>query len=403
MNRIIRIIGTLAGVFVLVACSENGKVEADSCLWKPFSAISEQEGYPSIGVSAMYAGVNNQHLLMAGGANFPNTPVADGGKKAYYKQIFTKRINAVDAEWTYAGDLPVTAAYGASVSTPSGIVCLGGNNETGAFNSVLRYQIGETGLLQKCDTLPQLPCRIDNFAAANDRHVIYVAGGNIDGMPGNRVFCLDQNKPELGWCELNSFPGLPRVQPVLTFQKIKDRRVLVLAGGFCGYTSENEIPEIAKDIAILDIESGVWSVKQGPVTPDKKTIALGGACAVAINDSLSLYTGGVNDSIFLSALNREKEMKLAQTEQQTNVFDSLKRVQRDYLLEPASFYQFNPYSLVYNVAKDQWSILRKDSSTARAGAMMVADADSVYLFNGEAKPGIRTGANLMIAIACIHD
>lgn len=403
MNRIIRIVAALAGVLVLVACSKNGKAVADSCLWKSFPAISEQEGYPAIGVSAMYAGVNNRHLLMAGGANFPNTPVADGGKKAYYKQIFTKRINAVDADWTYVGDLPVTAAYGASVSIPSGVVCLGGNNESGAFNSVLRYQISETGLLQKCDTLPQLPCKIDNFAATNDGNVIYVAGGNIDGIPGNRVFCLDLNMQEMGWSELNSFPGFPRVQPVLTFQRIKNRRVLVLAGGFCGYTSENEIPKVAKDIAILDIESGVWSVKQGPVTPDKKTIALGGACAVAINDSLSLYTGGVNDSIFLSALNREKEMKIARMEENTKALDSLQHVQRDYLLEPASFYQFNPYSLVYNVAKDQWGILIKDFSTARAGAMMVAAADSVYLFNGEAKPGIRTGENLMIALSCIQD
>lgn len=403
MNRIIRIVATLAGVFVLVACSKNGKADADSCLWKSFPAISAQEGYPSIGVSAMYAGINNQYLFMAGGANFPNTPVADGGKKAYYKQIFTKRINAVDADWAYVGDLPVTAAYGASVSIPSGVVCLGGNNDSGAFNSVLRYQISETGLLLKCDTLPQLPCKMDNFAAANDENVIYVAGGNMDGSPANRVFCLDLNKQEMGWHELNSFPGLPRVQPVLTFQKIGDRRVLVLAGGFCGYAAQNVDPEVAKDVAILDIESGVWHVKQGPVAPDNKTIALGGACAVAINDSLSLYTGGVNDSIFLSALNREKEMKIARMEDNTKALDSLQLEQRNYLLEPASFYQFNPYSLVYNAAKDEWSILRKDFSTARAGAMMVAASDSVYLLNGEAKPGIRTGENLMIATACIQD
>ncbi|MGL5561898.1 MAG: hypothetical protein ACRDCN_04660, partial [Tannerellaceae bacterium] len=295
MNRIIRIISAFAGVCALVACSENKKIASDACLWNTFPSVSAQKDYPAIGVSAMYAGVNNQHLFMAGGANFPDTPVADGGKKAYYMQIFTKRIGDTGSEWCYVGDLPTTAAYGASVSTPSGIVCLGGNNEYGAFNTVLRYQISENGLLQKCDTLPQLPCKMDNFAAANNGNIIYVAGGNVDGSPGNRVFCLDTDHLNTGWLELESFPGKPRVQPVVSFQRIEGKGILVLAGGFCGYSAQNVDPEVAKDIAILDIENGVWRVKQGPVSPDQKTIALGGACAVAVDDSLTLYTGGVND------------------------------------------------------------------------------------------------------------
>ncbi len=403
MNRIIRILSALTGAFILTACGDTEKADADSCLWKPFPAISAQEDYPSIGVSAMYAGVNNGCLFMAGGANFPNVPVADGGKKAYYKQIFTKRVSAEDSKWVYAGDLPVTAAYGASISTPSGIVCLGGNNESGAFNSVLRYVISETGLLQKCDSLPQLPCKMDNFAAANNGNVIYVAGGNIDGVPGNRVFCLDLDRLATGWSELSAFPGLPRVQPVLTFQQAKGRNVLVIAGGFCGYTDRNENPEVASDIAVFDLENNTWNIRRGPVSPSQNTIALGGACAIALNDSLSLYTGGVNDSIFLSALNREKEMKIARANESVEVLDSLMRVQRDYLLEPISYYQFNPYTLVYNVASDSWRIAKKDMATARAGAMMVASDEIIYLFNGEVKPGERTADNQMISKTCIRD
>ena len=34
------------------------------------------------GVSALYAGVIEGNLLIAGGCNFPDIPVADGGKKS---------------------------------------------------------------------------------------------------------------------------------------------------------------------------------------------------------------------------------------------------------------------------------------------------------------------------------
>lgn len=35
------------------------------------------------GVSALYAGVIDGNLLIAGGCNFPDTPAADGGKKSF--------------------------------------------------------------------------------------------------------------------------------------------------------------------------------------------------------------------------------------------------------------------------------------------------------------------------------
>ena len=35
------------------------------------------------GVSAMYGGVSSGDIIIAGGCNFPDTPVADGGKKVY--------------------------------------------------------------------------------------------------------------------------------------------------------------------------------------------------------------------------------------------------------------------------------------------------------------------------------
>ena len=47
---------------------------------------TEEQGFDK-GVSACYCGVINGYLYIAGGCNFPDKPVAEGGKKRFYKAI----------------------------------------------------------------------------------------------------------------------------------------------------------------------------------------------------------------------------------------------------------------------------------------------------------------------------
>lgn len=48
------------------------------------------------GVSACYAGHIGSTLIMAGGCNFPDKPVAEGGTKRYYRGIYAARISKSD-------------------------------------------------------------------------------------------------------------------------------------------------------------------------------------------------------------------------------------------------------------------------------------------------------------------
>jgi len=58
-------------------------------------ADSDNAGY-NLGVSAMFAGVSSDRLVIAGGANFPDKPAADGGRKAYYNDIFVLEDSVAD-------------------------------------------------------------------------------------------------------------------------------------------------------------------------------------------------------------------------------------------------------------------------------------------------------------------
>ena len=54
---------------------------------------TEEQGFDK-GVSACYCGVFNGYLYIAGGCNFPDKPVAEGGKKRFYKAIYAAKLNA---------------------------------------------------------------------------------------------------------------------------------------------------------------------------------------------------------------------------------------------------------------------------------------------------------------------
>ena len=189
------------------------------------------EGEPgfSLGVSACYAGIYQGELLIAGGCNFPETPAAEGGKKKFYQGIYAADASADSVfVWRKVGQLPVAAAYGVSVSTPRGIVCVGGSNENGSLSAVYRLSLSDDKQAVIVDTLPSLPCTMDNMSGSVVDYTLFVAGGNVNGKPSNGLYCLNLGNPETGWQQLPDFPGAPRVQHV--WDSVKRMRHFYICG-----------------------------------------------------------------------------------------------------------------------------------------------------------------------------
>ena len=108
------------------------------------------------GVSAPFAGCIGEDLVIAGGCNFPDVPAEKGGTKVYYKDVYAARIEKDTLlSWSIVGELPQPMAYGFSVSTSDGIVCVGGMNENGAMEKAFRLSMVNGKL--KMEDLPSLP------------------------------------------------------------------------------------------------------------------------------------------------------------------------------------------------------------------------------------------------------
>ena len=289
----------------------------------------------SLGVSAPFAGIHNGVLIVAGGCNFPDKPVTEGGAKRYYSEIFV----LLPEGWKEIDRLPRPVAYGATVSTPEGIVCIGGN---------------ENG--QPCHTFLRL-----NLA-------------NI----------------EKGWEQLPDFPGAARVQPVLATGESPNGTRIYLAGGFQPILNEEE-PIVPTDVLVFDPATFTW--QQETVLPPFKDGAnrtLTGGCAVTFQTDKILFMGGVNYDCFLAAIARPIHLAKAEAAQDSAAITRLQAEAKAYMHHPVEWYRFNTTLLQYDLSTKAWSDLGEYEQLARAGAGAVIQDGRLTIINGELKPGIRT-------------
>lgn len=330
----------------------------------------EPESGLDAGVSASFAGIADGLLITAGGCNFPGNPMAQNAQKKFYKGIYA--IDPAKAEgcgdWEKIGELPEAVAYGVYADTPKGVALIGGTTATKALKSAMLLTMD--GGVAQLSPLPDFPGTIDNAYACAIGNVVYVAGGNFNGTPSNTLFALDLDNLANGWEQLPSFPGNPRVQPVLAAGKnAKGQMRLYMFGGFAG-KGEGREASLETDGYEYNPEKKKWTAISGPADENGEALSTGGGIAALLPSGEIFVTGGVNKDVFLGALRNQPA---------------------DYLSHPEEWYKFNGRALLYDPAKQAWRIAASDPRLARAGAAVAVGADgTAYVMGGELKPRIRT-------------
>lgn len=344
------------------------------------------------GVSAPFTGFVEGRMLVGGGCNFPATPAAKGGAKEYYNDIYA--YSAEEDSWERIGSFPKGLAYGASVVHGDEWICLGGNNNDGA--SVDVYSIRISGDTCTVDTLPSLPATMDNFAAVKSGNRIYVTGGNHNGQPRNEFFAFDLYQRN-EWVRLADFPGPSRVQPLL-LQGVNGG--VLLMGGFKNGTLK-EIPILSEKVYTYSPQEDVWREETTlPLSLETNHYpCAAGGFGLTLNDSTLLIGGGVNQSVFMQALDTDRQIAEAIQNGDTEYAEELTAAKKEYMNHPVEWYQFNPELYLYNIYTGQWTWLGAYPATAKAGAGIVSDGNFVYVIGGELKPGIRTDEVYALAIS----
>ena len=318
-----------------------------------------------IGLKGMFAGTSEGRVLLAGGSNFP-VPQREGGRKTFHRAIYFRPVNAdpVDA-WTKAADeLPTGLGEGASVTTPHGLLWIGGHDGATPVGSVylIKWRPGERRVARV--RLPDLPLGVTNAAAALADNCVYVAGGEGSQGAQRTFWRLDLTKAiadpaNARWDILPAWPGRARSGGILVPVTTPRGAGLWWGGGVAAPARSSA--DYLKDAYVYSVTRNEWS--EGAMMP--RGAVLG--AAVAIDDSRFLVLGGSDGHDFA----RMKEL------------GDRYRIPSDVLL--------------YDARMDRWSNAGA-MPLGTVGSAVVQVVDGWLVAGGEYSPGLRTALVFRLAV-----
>jgi predicted alpha-1,2-mannosidase/cyclically-permuted mutarotase family protein len=321
-------------------------------------------------------------VYVAGGYNYPEKNAHENGKKRFYSQI----LGWSGKEWWTAGRLRQPIASGVAIEMPGGFVYIGGENARGAQHAVDLYRF-EPGSLPVIESLPSLPVAMHDMAGIKVGQRIYIAGGLANGQASNALLMLDLSLLDEGWQSLPDFPGPPRVRPVIT-AALKDGIVSLYLWGGYAIGDVASMSSVSIDGLRYEIGRGLWSSLLPPVDSKGELVYLGGAAAARWNDTLTVFTGGYNSSVFLRSIERDA------------FFKGVERVslRRNYFSRDPQWHRFNTKLMMFDSANDRWMELLSSPQLARTGAAAVRIQDKLLVFQGEMKPGESSQESFLVQL-----
>jgi len=205
-------------VFVTIACLFVGLGAALGAERESGRGILTWGALPDLpqAISGHFAGVSNDVLIVAGGAHFP-VSLFEGGQKVWLHSIYALAHSR--KKWRMVSKLDRGLAYGATITTDDGLLCIGGGDSERNYAEVfkLRWSDGQIRRTPLSD-LPK-PCAM--LSAALLDNTIYVAGGQDSptataAMENFWALNLSKSKPR--WETLQPWPGPARILPVAAAQ-----------------------------------------------------------------------------------------------------------------------------------------------------------------------------------------
>lgn len=126
----LRLLSWLLGLSCLPLLATAQDKPLDKLIWSPLPDLPPAPGQTQQkGLAGAFSGVHQDALILAGGANFPQALPWEGGTKVWWDDIYVL-VRQADGSYRWLTDpswkLPQPLAYGVSIPTPEGLLCIGG-------------------------------------------------------------------------------------------------------------------------------------------------------------------------------------------------------------------------------------------------------------------------------------
>lgn len=325
------------------------------------------------GLAGAAAGVHNGVLLIAGGANFPDSMPWQGGHKKYYNDVY---VLQQDHQWhSKPKKLPFHFAYAASVSTPEGILCIGGEDDAGARQAVFLLQWNTAKQEVEVKDMPPLPQAITNASAAMIGNMVYVAGGETAEQTVSSFYRFDPADGK--WQRLPDLP-LAVSHTVTVAQSNGEYPCMYVFGGRTRTASG--ISELHNSAYQFDPKLNSW----------KKLQSITGAPA------LSAGTGITSGATYILLIGGDKGNIFTQIETYNakiaggNDAAEKQRLQAEKLPLLNEHKGFSRDVYLYNTVTNAWAKIGELPYETPVTTTAVKWGRDIYIPSGEIKPGVRT-------------
>ena len=337
------------------------------------------------GLAGAFSALHGEVLILAGGANFPEGAPWEGGKKVWWKDIYVlEKSPEGEPRWLTnpAWKLPVPLAYGVAVSTPDGLLCIGGNNEAQVSDQVFLVRWNaETGQIT-VEEKSAMPVPLAFAAGAKVGNQVYVAGGQQSNPgPATDTF-LSLDLVTYQWQTLPAFPGPPRVVPVAAAQSDGLDDCFYLFGGRS--VSPGQPTQPLSDAYRYHPGKKQW-VRLSDITPTgEQPVAVMAATAVATGANHILVLGGDGGEVFLRLEALDQQIAQATDSVTAAVLTQQKR--QMLTTHPG----FSRDILSYNTVTDTWNKIAELPQGSQVTTHAVRWNGAIVIPSGEVRPGVRT-------------
>ena len=392
-------IGILSIYFLLGLLQCFGQEPEELLNWEEIATLPNEKG-----LNGSFSGIHNDVMIVAGGANFPATPAWKGGPKKWYDSIYVLERSGEGWNWIDQIDtkLDRPLAYGASIATKEGLLCIGGDNSDGIYSEVflLSWDAKDRKLIK--EDLEPLPFALSGMGIGQVDDLIYLVGGKLSSArPVSNTFLSfnltgQLGRPQFTWKQLDDFPGESRVQPVVVGQSNGHQNCLYVFSGLHVKPGSDDPYRMLSDVLQFDPHKQKWTEKEqvpSNDTPGLDNGYIAAAPAVAVGGSHILIfggAGGINQHLSERSklIGRIEQIKKDSSAVQdaSKVIDSLQSLSNS-LLEVT---RFTPTTWSYHTITDTWTtkgLMPFDSQVVTNAFYWKND---IVLAGGELKPGVRS-------------
>lgn len=335
--------------------------------------------YEQCGLAGPLAGVASEHLIVAGGSNFPGGLPWQGGMKTYYEDIYWLDLSDGHKGWKLSETkLPEPMAYAASVSVNDEIYCIGGETSNGLLPLVLKMEKRNTDI--QVESLTDYPVPVSNCSAASIGRMIYVAGGIGSKGAHSLFYRADISQQILSWEKLPDLPVAVSHAVVAAQSDGKEECIYVLGGRNETWEPTRFFSEVWKYSPIQNAWQKAGEISSGNHLPQK--LAAGSGIAMGRNH-IYLF-GGDSGELF----NRTETMihEISEASDSSMKQDLVVRKNNHLSSHPG----FVRDIFVFNTFSNRCSVVGAIPGQAQVTTTAVRVGQSVIIPNGEIRPGVRT-------------